>query len=301
MTPSNRLAATKCVALIGVGTMGLPIGRNVLAAGHELVACDLDPGRVALLGVERCETPAAAAARADVILTSLPSVAAVEDAVLGERGIRAGAREGALVVEMSTGPPALARRLAEELARAGVDCLDAPVSGGPAGAESATLTIMVGGPVEAFGRAEPLLRSLGSVIVHVGGHGAGQAAKLCNNLLAGVNMAAVAEACAVAQRAGIDAQTLYALLTSSTGDSRVLRTRFPLAGVEGRHPVNDGYEPLFTLDLLVKDLELARALADELGLEPALAETALRVYRKAQAAGLGHLDYSAVFLADDIG
>jgi 3-hydroxyisobutyrate dehydrogenase len=155
---------------------------------------------------------------------------------------------------------------------------------------------MVGGPEEAFRRAEPLLRTLGSVIVHVGGHGAGQAAKLCNNLLAGVNMAAIAEACTIAERAGIDAQTLYTVLTSSTGDSRVLRTRFPLAGVESRHPVNADYEPLFMLDLLVKDLELARSFADELGLAPTLVEAALGAYREAQAAGLGRLDYSAVFL-----
>src|SRR5204863_6178410 len=133
---------------------------------------------------------------------------------------------------------------------------------GPRGAESATLTIMVGGRAEAFARAEALLAALGRP-VHVGGPGAGQAAKLCNNLIAGVTMAAVAEACALATAEGLDPATLYDLLTSSTGDSRVLRTRFPLAGADPAHPVSSGYEPLFALDLIAKDLALAQVLAGE--------------------------------------
>ena len=136
---------------------------------------------------------------------------------------------------MSTGPPALARRLAERFESA----LDSPVSGGPRGAESATLTIMVGGRAEDFARAEPVLEALGRP-VHVGGPGAGQAAKLCNNLIAGVTMAAIAEACALATAEGLDPATLYDLLTTSTGDSRVLRTRFPLEGADPAHPVAIG-------------------------------------------------------------
>jgi 3-hydroxyisobutyrate dehydrogenase len=274
------------VAFIGLGTMGLPMARNLLAAGHEVVGCDLDPARVrALGGATVAPTPAQAAEGADVAILSLPAPEAVE-LVAGELP------RDVLLVDLSTGPPALARRLAETFDAA----LDAPVSGGPRGAESATLTIMVGGRPEDVARAEPLLRALGRP-VHVGGPGAGQAAKLCNNLIAGATMAAVAEACALATAEGLDPATLYDLLTTSTGDSRVLRTRFPLAGADAAHPVSSGYEPLFALDLIAKDLALASALADEHDVSVPVAEAALDAYRAAQARGLGRLDYSAVYLA----
>jgi 3-hydroxyisobutyrate dehydrogenase len=269
------------VAFIGLGTMGLPMARNLVAAGHEVVGCDLDASRAEAFGALIAATPAEAAERAEFAILSLPSVEAVER-VADELP------RGVLLVDMSTGPPALARRLGDAFEAA----LDAPVSGGPRGAESATLTIMVGGRPEVFERAAPLLRSLGRLVL-VGGPGAGQAAKLCNNLIAGVTMAAIAEACAIADREGIRPSTLYELLTSSTGDSRVLRTRFPLPGVDPAHPASIDYEPLFMLDLIAKDLELALELA---GHAP-VAAAALAAYRHAQEAGLGGLDYSAVFLA----
>jgi 3-hydroxyisobutyrate dehydrogenase len=285
------------VAFIGLGTMGLPMARNLVAAGHELVAVDADPGRAALLGVAVAATPAEAARASDVALLSLPSPAAVEDVVLGSFGLRAAAPRGFAVVDMSTGPPALARTLAAELARVGIDSLDAPVSGGPRGAEAASLTVMVGGRPEAFAARRPLLEALGSLVVHVGPSGAGQAAKLCNNLIAGATMVAIAEACAVAEQEGIDPAVLYDLLTRSTGDSRVLRTRFPLDGVSPEHPASRGYEPLFSLDLMAKDLELALGLAAEHGVEAPVATTSRERYREAQADGAGALDYSAVYTA----
>ncbi len=272
------------VAFVGLGTMGLPMARHLVAAGHDVVGCDLDPERARALGAGVAATAAEAAAGADVAILSLPApeiVAQVADELPRDL----------LLVDMSTGPPALARRLAETFAAA----LDAPVSGGPRGAETGTLTVMVGGSTDDFARAEPLLRALGRP-VHVGGPGAGQAAKLCNNLIAGVTMAAVAEACALATAEGLDATTLYDLLTSSTGDSRVLRTRFPLAGADSAHPVSNGYEALFALDLIAKDLALAGALAEEHGVAVPVAEAAREAYREAQAAGFGRLDYSAVYL-----
>jgi len=138
---------------------------------------------------------------------------------------------------------------------------------------------------------------LGSVVQRVGGPGTGQVVKLCNNLMAGVNMVGIAEACAVAERAGIDAATLYGLITRSTGDSRVLRTRFPLPGADDGHPSNRDFEPMFMLDLIAKDLALACELAEEHGVEPTVAEAALAAYREAQERGLGRLDYSAVYRA----
>jgi 3-hydroxyisobutyrate dehydrogenase len=266
--------------------MGLPMARNLVAAGHAVVGHDLDRGRVAALAGAREADPA------EVVIASLPSAAAVEEVAATLPG------SGAEVfVDMSTSPPALARRLAEELGAAGIASLDAPVSGGPRGAEAATLSIFVGGARETFSRVEPLLHVLGSVIAHVGGPGAGQVVKLCNNLMAGVNMAAVAEACAVAAREGIDPKLFYELVTQSTGDSRVLRTRYPLPGADESHPANRDFEPMFMVDLIAKDLSLACDLAERAGVDPELARAALTAYERAQADGLGRLDYSAVYLA----
>jgi len=292
----SMLVAMTCVALIGIGTMGLPMGRNLRAAGHEVIGFDVDPGRAALLGVPCADSAARAAAAAEMTILSLPSVAIVEQVGLDLAG---SAARGSLVVDMSTSPPALARRLASAFEAAGAHVLDAPVSGGPRGAEDATLTIMVGGEAAAFERALPVFEALGRLVVHVGAHGAGQAAKLCNNLVAGVTMVAVSETCAVARREGIEPSLLYEILTASTGDSRVLRTRYPLPGADDRHPSNRDFEPMFAVDLIEKDLELAIGLAHEHGVEPDVALQALAAYRRAQQAGLGALDYSAVFRAID--
>jgi 3-hydroxyisobutyrate dehydrogenase len=285
------------VAFVGLGTMGLPMARNLAAAGHEVVAVDADAERVGLLGARSAETPAEAAAAADVALLSLPSADAVEEVVFGPHGVLTGARPGFAVVDMSTSPPALARFFATELAKEAVDWLDAPVSGGPRGAEAASLTIMVGGRQGTVERLRPLLEDLGSLVVRVGDAGAGQAAKLCNNLVAGVTMVALAEACALAVREGIEPVVLYDLLTRSTGDSRVLRMRFPLGGVDPHHPASRGYEPLFALDLMGKDLDLALELADAHGAATPVARAARGSYAEAQERGLGRLDYSAVYAA----
>ena len=267
------------VAFYGLGTMGLPMARNLAAAGHSVTGFDLDPARAS-------EFPGAGPA--EIAIASLPSAAAVEEVA---RGLPEGVE---VFVDMSTSPPSLARRLAEEL---GIETLDAPVSGGPRGAEAATLSIFVGGSPDAFARVEPILRTLGSLVAHVGGPGAGQVVKLCNNLMAGVNMAAVAEASAVAAREGIDPALFYELVTASTGDSRVLRTRYPLPGADESHPANRDFEAMFMLDLIAKDLAFACELAEQAGVDPAMARSALSAYRKAQQEGHGRLDYSAVYLS----
>jgi len=272
------------IAFYGLGTMGLPMARNLVAAGHEVAGYDLDPARAAEF---------AGTGPAEIAIASLPSAAAVEDVA---RGLPGSGVE--VFVDMSTSPPALARELSEMLGAAEIASLDAPVSGGPRGAEAATLSIFVGGSADAFVRVEPVLRALGSVVAHVGGPGTGQVVKLCNNLMAGVNMAAVAEASAVAAREGIDSKLFYDLVTASTGDSRVLRTRYPLPGADESHPANRDFEPMFALDLIAKDMSLACDLAAEHGVDPAMARTALAAYRRAQQDGLGRLDYSAVYLTE---
>jgi 3-hydroxyisobutyrate dehydrogenase len=154
---------------------------------------------------------------------------------------------------------------------------------------------MVGGRKEIFERNRAVLESLGSLVAYIGDHGSGQAMKLCNNLVVAATMAAIAEACAVIARQGIDPSRAYEVLMRSTGDSRVLRMRFPISGVRPEHPASDGYRPLFRLDLLAKDLDLALDLAKESGVTAAVAERAAEAYASARDAGFGALDYSAVY------
>jgi 3-hydroxyisobutyrate dehydrogenase len=280
------------VAFVGLGRMGRLMTPHLVAAGHEVRGFDLDPA-AGVEGVQRCASAAEAARGADAAITMLPSPEAIRGATLGPGGVAEGLAAGSLCIDMSTAPPALARELAVALSARGIDVLDAPVSGGTIGAEAGTLTIMVGGAEAAAARARSLFEALGSLVVHVGDHGLGQAAKLCNNLCAGVNMAAIAQAMAIARREGLDPAVLYELMSNSTGDSRVLRTRFP-APVTETTPAAHGFAPMFTVDLMEKDLALAEQLAAGHGLESEPLAAALALYRRAQAEGHGSLDYSAV-------
>ena len=285
------------VAVIGVGRMGAPMARRLLEAGHELTVCDPSAPAVAPLrdeGADPAEHPASAAAAAEVTITCLPTPDIVESAVLGERGALAGAPPGSILIDMSTSLPSLARRLAAAGRQRGVPVLDAPVSGGPRGAQRGTLAIMVGGEAAAFERAEPLLDVLGALVRHMGPPGSGQATKLTNNVLAAAHMAVLAEAVALARSEGLDLASVYEIVSNGTGDSRVLRNRYPVAGVLPDAPASNGWAPLFPVDLIAKDVALALATAEEHGLELPVAEVALTRYREAQAASLGALDYSAV-------
>ena len=193
------------VAFVGLGRMGRLMTPHLVRAGHQVRGFDLDPEAV-VEGVRgarvRAQQRAGRRSRSRCSLLPRP----VRSATLGEDGIAEGLEPGALCIDMSTAPPALARELAEALARGGVDALDAPVSGGTIGAKAGTLTIMVGGPAAVAERAQPLFEALGTRVVHVGAHGLGQAAKLCNNLCAGINMAAIAQSLALARREGLDAR-----------------------------------------------------------------------------------------------
>ena len=277
--------------------MGGPMARRLMAAGFEVVVSDVAPEPVAALcaeGATRAEDPAAAAAAADATITSLPTPAIVEDVVTGERGVLAGAASGHVVLEMSTSAPSLARRLAAAGAERGVFVLDAPVSGGPRGADAGTLAIMVGGDADAFARVGPLLDELGGTVRHMGAPGSGQATKLTNNLLAATHMAVLAEAVALARSEGLDPAAVYEIVSSGTGDSRVLRNRYPVPGVLEHAPASNDWAPLFPVDLLVKDVGLALEAAAEHGLQMPLVAAAQERYVAAMEAGYGALDYSAV-------
>ena len=275
--------------------MGLPMARCVIAAGHHVIACDIDTTRAAKLGVDTAASAAETVRGCDVAITSLPSVAAVEEAMLGPGGVLEGACPGSAVIDMSTSPPALARELAAAFAEKDVAFLDAPVSGGPTGAEAGTLAIMVGGEEDVFARWAELLGAMGARVEYVGPHGAGQTVKLCNNLMVACTMAGMAEVCAVLEREGVDRAQAYEVFTRSTSDSSVMRRRFPLPGVRPEHPASRDYEPMFRLDLLVKDIQLALQVLDGHDFRSSMGETAAALFAEAVDAGLGELDYSAVY------
>jgi 3-hydroxyisobutyrate dehydrogenase-like beta-hydroxyacid dehydrogenase len=292
-----RIPELTRIAFVGIGTMGLPMATNLVRAGHELVACDLDPERLALLGAPSRTTAAEAALGAQLIMLSLPSPEAVEAALFGDQGACTAATPGTIVIDTSTTAPHFARATASRVEALGLRWLDAPVSGGPSAAAKGSLTIMVGGSREVLEDCRAQLEVLGAAIFHVGGPGKGQAAKLCNNAVIGCTMVALAEACETARREGLDARTLYDVLTHATADSRVLRMRYPLPGAAPEHPASRDYEALFSLDLETKDLRLALEFARQQGVAVPIIETALAQFAQAQALGLGQLDYSAVYLA----
>lgn len=285
------------VAVIGVGRMGGPMARRLLAAGHELTVCDPSPEAAQglfALGAGQSEDPAGAAAAAEITITCLPSPEIIESVVLGERGALAGAPPDGIIVDMSTSLPSLARRLAAAGEKRGVPVLDAPVTGGPRGAEAGTLAIMVGGEASAFERALSLFEAMGKVVRHMGPPGSGQATKLTNNVLAATHMAVLAEAVALARSEGLDPAAVYEIVSNGTGDSRVLRNRYPVPGVLPEAPASNEWAPLFPVDLIAKDVRLALTTAREHGLNLPVAEVALTRYRAAQEAEFGELDYSAV-------
>jgi 3-hydroxyisobutyrate dehydrogenase len=279
------------VAVIGVGMMGGRMSRRLLAAGHQVTVCDPSPDLVTALraeGAKVASSAAEAAREADVVILSLPTPAIVESVVAGDDGVLQGARAGTVVVDMSTGDPGTARRLEAACRAAGIGFLDAPVSRGTMGAEQGTLLVMVGGDAGVLDRARPVLARLGSDILHVGGSGSGQVAKLCNNMLAAINMQALGEVLVTGVKAGVDVETLTGVLTGGTGGSWVLSNQLPKTVLAG----NDA--TTFAIDLMHKDVWLFLRAAEELGLATPLAATAAQTLRMAKAEGYGPRDYSAI-------
>lgn len=286
------------IAFIGVGRMGVPMVDHLLRAGHEVCVFDTSPA-----GVEAAVASGADAAasmpdcvrEADFVLTSLPGPDVVREVYLGSEGILRHCRSDAIVMDTSTSSPSLARELAAAGRTRGVQVLDTPVSGGPTGARAGTLAIMVGGERSTFEHVEEsVLLKIGSMARLMGSAGAGQSTKLVNNLLAGVYMTAIAEAMALAQEEGLDPEALFEVLTSGTGDSRPLRTRFPIPGALPHTPASNDWEPMFPVDLIRKDLALAVALAEEVGIEIPAARYALGRYDSAIEQGWGGKDYSII-------
>jgi 2-hydroxy-3-oxopropionate reductase len=276
-------AVTRRVGFVGLGTMGREMVLNLLKAGHAVRAYDVRAEAIAELaahGVEGAESPADAARDADVAITMLPDTPHVEAVVYGADGLLAAPPRGRLVVDMSTISPVAVRRMHADLKAAGVDLLDAPVSGGPVGAKNAALSIMAGGEAAAFARAEPFFRAMGTTITHVGAPGAGQAVKLCNQLVCGINIQAVCEALALARASGVDLDQLRSVLMGGSAASWMLDRLGP-AMIAGDASAG------FRIDLMLKDLRLVLEQAGTLDVPLPATALVTSQYVEARAHGEG--------------
>lgn len=249
------------IAFIGLGTMGGPMAKNLLATGHRLVVHDLVEASTAeavAAGAERVTVPAQAVAGADFVITMLPNGGIVKALLLGGGGLFA-AVDGSkpLFIDCSTIAPEDARILAAEAVARGVEFIDAPVSGGVQGAREATLAFMVGGTDEQFSRAEPIIRAMARIVLHAGPAGSGQSAKICNNMLAAVIMAATCEALSLGERLGLEVATLSRIMAGSSGSSFLLERWNPYPGIVAAAPASRDYDNGFQLQLMLKDLGLA--------------------------------------------
>ncbi|TCK30638.1 2-hydroxy-3-oxopropionate reductase [Ancylobacter aquaticus] len=283
------------VGFIGLGTMGREMARNLLEAGFAVRVFDVVPAAIdalVALGAQAATGPADAARDADIAITMLPDTPQVEEVVLGAGGLLADPPRGRLVVDMSTIAPVAVRRMAAELKASGIDLLDAPVSGGPVGAKNAALSIMAGGEAEAFSRARPFFEAMGTTINHVGGPGAGQAVKLCNQLICGINIQAICEALALGRACGVDLDQLRQVLLGGSAASWMLDRLGP-AMIAGDDTAG------FRIDLMLKDLRLVQEQA--LALAVPLPATALVTsqYVEARAHGEGANGNQALFRVYD--
>ena len=284
------------LAFIGLGNMGLPMAKNLVAAGHEVTGFDLAPGAAAAgqAGITLAQSVAEAVGEASMVITMLPAGPQVRAVYEGPDGVLAAAAERALLVDCSTIDVETARAVAVAAEAKGHAMLDAPVSGGVGGAEAGTLTFMVGGSAEAFACAEPILQTMGKSIVHAGGAGNGQAAKICNNMMLGIQMISVAEAMMLAEKLGLDQQKLFDISAAASGQCWSLTTYCPVPGPVPTSPANRDYRPGFTSAMMLKDLRLAQAAAQAVGAATPLGAEATQLYTLfAQQENEG-LDFSAI-------
>ena len=291
------MTTSQTIAFIGLGNMGLPMAANLGKAGHRVTAFDLSADAVAKARAQGLQVAASAAEAvegADVVVSMLPASKHVESLFLGADGLLARLARGALVIDCSTIAPAAAKKVAQEAETRGIAMIDAPVSGGTAGATAGTLTFIVGGDAAALERARPVLQAMGRNIFHMGDAGAGQVAKLCNNMALGVIMAVTGEALALGVAHGLDAQVLSQMMAVSTGRSWATEVCNPWPGVLENAPASRGYSGGFGSDLMLKDMGLAVEAAMGIGATIPLGELARNLYAMNRQAGRGGLDFSSV-------
>lgn len=286
------------IGFIGLGNMGLPMAQNLVKAGHAVAGFDTAKaaiGRLSAAGGAAATSVADACASADAVITMLPAGEQVRAVYASPHGILASVAPGTLLIDCSTIDVATARDVAVAAQASGFAMLDAPVSGGVGGAQAATLTFMVGGSDDAFARARPILETMGRTIVHAGGSGNGQAAKICNNMILGVSMIAVAEAFLLAEKLGLDAQKLFDIASKSSGQCWSMTSYCPVPGPVPTSPANRDYQAGFTAAMMLKDLRLAQDAAGAAGATTPMGAQAATLYERycAQGENAGK-DFSAI-------
>lgn len=278
------------VAVIGLGNMGAPMAANLVKAGHQVAGFDLVASCPA--GVTCATSAAAAATGADVVITMLPN-GAILRAVAAE--VIPAMHPGAVLCDCSTVDVESARAVAAQATAAGLGALDAPVSGGVGGATAGTLTFMAGGSEEAFATVKPLFEVMGQKAVHCGGAGAGQAAKICNNMILGVTMIATCEAFALADKLGLERQKMFDVVSTSSGYSWTMNAYCPAPGIGPKSPADNGYKPGFAAELMLKDLRLSQQAAEAADADTPMGKLAAALYTSfvEQEGGRG-MDFSAM-------
>jgi len=283
------------IAFIGLGNMGGGMAANLVKAGHEVHAFDLSEEALARAKDNGCATYTtvrAAVAGAEAVVSMLPNGAIVESVystdVIGH------APASALLLDCSTIDVDTARKVAGAAEAAGYAMVDAPVSGGIAAANGGTLTFMVGGSDAAFARAEPILAAMGKAVIHAGASGAGQAAKICNNMILGATMIATCEAFALAEKLGLDLQTFYDISSKASGQSWSMTSYCPVPGVGPQSPADNGYQGGFAAALMLKDLKLAMEAAQSAGADVPMGQRAKDLYSAFAEAGNGGVDFSGI-------
>jgi 3-hydroxyisobutyrate dehydrogenase len=285
------------IGFLGLGNMGLPMATNLAKAQHAVTGFDVVAASVekfAADGGAAAPSASSAVAGAEVIVTMLPAGKEVREVYLGDDGVLAHAAPGTLLIDSSTIDVDTARAVAGAAQAKGFAMLDAPVSGGVTGAQAATLTFMVGGSDDAFARAKPLLEKMGKTIVHAGAAGAGQAAKICNNMMLAVSMIGVSEGFLLADKLGLDRQKLFDIASKSSGQSWAMTSYCPVPGLVPTSPANRDYQAGFTAAMMLKDLRLAQEAARAAGATTPLGAEAAALYGLYVAHGHGPVDFSGI-------
>ena len=285
------------IGFIGVGNMGGPMARNLVGAGHSLKVFDLDEEKVNFIvqaGAEAARSLADAVKGVEAVITMLPAGRHVREVYGADDGVLAAADAGTLLIDCSTIDVESARAVHGQAEEKGFAMLDAPVSGGVAGAEAASLTFMCGGSEAAFAAAKPYLDKMGRNVVHAGPAGNGQVAKICNNMILGAAMIVTGEAFVMAEKLGLEAQKLFDIVSTSSGQTWAMTSYCPVPGPVPASPANRDYKPGFTVAMMAKDLRLAQAAAQGVKASTPLGAAAAAVYALFESAGNGDLDFSGV-------
>ncbi|MFK3873601.1 3-hydroxyisobutyrate dehydrogenase [Pseudoalteromonas rhizosphaerae] len=286
------------IGFIGLGNMGGPMAANLVKAGHQVKVFDLNRSVVNLLadnGAIAADDAKHCATDVDVLISMLPASKHVKSLYLGDTGLVHILAKSTLVIDCSTIDAASARDVGAELSEHGIDFVDAPVSGGVAGATAGTLTFIVGGGDEQFAKAQPVLADMGKNIFHAGDIGAGQVAKICNNMLLSILMAGTSEAIQMGINNGLDAKVLSDIMTASSGRNWTLELYNPCPGVMATAPASNDYKPGFMVDLMAKDLGLAMEAAQQSNSVTPMGSMAKNLYTMLQHQGAGSEDFSAIF------